>query len=783
MILVGLSLIAFFVPLETLNEVEIQLEDNTCRLTFNDLNSVTTAEESGDFSQLVGVNIYNIVKPAMFLTFSVEVDDLSTAIYKNGILYGLRIGVTTARVMSSEGVTITTFDIEVLDQNGRLYYSVTFENAKSDGSDVVYNIMSGKTLRYAQLLLPILPSKPGYKAIEWQLDSEKFTVDNIITQDIKIKPLWDPTSVVLTTSKIELESIYGTNFSVDLKTYIIDNFDKSRFSFMIDGTMPEGLILYDTGVLAGVTYEINTENPEENLHIFDVTISDLANMLDETLEIHLTVQKMIITATFSDSESKFEYNGSERTLDVTLLGILPMDSMDVIAQVEFKRSGVGLGADTFKHTGVYVASIIALKGDKSECYILAETVTKIINVSPKLATVVFTDYMGNEDVKFTYNYRGDMPWIYARVTNLYSGDESEVILSYSEMPIDVGVYTAYVESLSNPDYYIGDNNQSCTIEVKRAGINVICDDITIGYGTSWAGLYYSLDIDYFADTERSDIVIELNRYVLNHAEIKCGTYEWTLDYEIGREENEGVLKNYKITSITPGYFIIQRRLVEIAFPYDQIFRKEYDGDALMYLSNDEVSIPVQKDVHDSTGILLSDLASLSVDFYFIVGGAANPKHDAGVYYEYDFVADIHDPEFEERYVFLLSGSYVLNIDKKTITDPNYIRDITVKPKSLTELSENFSDQAILLVSDAYLLYYGPIYVSYYIANFNFEGYSATKLPPAGEYDVTVYIELSEKDSNNLELMFEYQNELTGELEYTNQFIIYGNVVDDINQNV
>ncbi|MDR0751067.1 MAG: hypothetical protein LBF12_00545 [Christensenellaceae bacterium] len=775
LLLLGFCLIALYAPDNSLTEVTIKVENNTCKIRFNDLTSVGDAEESGDFSNLKGTDIFSIIsRPAMFATFNVKTEDENVAIYKNGILYGLRIGATQAIVLANDGREVGTFNIEVTDEKGRLYYDVTFLDAKGEGSNVVYKILSGKTLKESELLLPLLPTKPGYNATEWQLNNVKFDLNVVIKDDHVIKPVWSETSVILTSSSIELNGTYGSWFESDLKEYVNDKHDKNRFIFTIDNTekLPDELNWSQDGLLQGSPVTLNIDNGTNLPFVFLVKITDSANMNTNTLEVRFLVEKRTISAIFIEGDS-LVYNGDDQTIDAALVGVADADLEAVAPLIGYSKSGISPPTNSVLHAGTYVATINGLMGTKSDYYTLKDVVTKTFSVAPTQATLVFTNIHGEQISSFETQYIGGFVDVYGKVVNLYPGDECEVIMSYSDMPVEVGVYTAHIESITNPNYYIENNNQSCTITIIRANLNIECDNFQISYGTSRQGIYYTFYLDYYSPLETPEMINVLNQYVINEALDECGEYYWTLDPNIEKEQTEGVFRNFTIKSIKPGLFTVVRRSVTIRSLEGMSFKKEYDGNAFLYPLSLEATYDVQTDEKDENGILITE-TEIGFHIIIIIGGEENPQINVGVYKDYELYVE-GEKTFLNNYIFSLPVWYTIEIQKRIISQNSHLVGVEVRSKTLAELGQIFSSEALLYLNDPAVDNLA-IDVVNYDARFNFDGYSSENLPEVGQYEVRIRLVLSEADSKNFE--FKFLVEIgEDEIEYTEYFTAYGYVTE------
>ena len=209
----------------------------------------------------------------------------------------------------------------------------------------------------------------------------------------------------------------------------------------------------------------------------DNTNYKLGGVLQQTFDI----LPITLNIDWTGQTSSFEYDGSQKTVEGTLIGVLTEDQLDV--SLIFDNSALVENSRYLNSKGIrakqYLSRALNIEGEKAGNYILSSSDREYQwEITPKVLEIIWNG-------QSSYTYNNTTRNISASLTNVVSGDE--VLLTYkttgnSPAPDsrlyaisakDAGEYRAEISSISNTDYIL--NAQSIYFDwvINKANINNI----------------------------------------------------------------------------------------------------------------------------------------------------------------------------------------------------------------------------------------------------------------------------------------------------------------------
>lgn len=536
------------------------------RVTITDHAAFVQAQRLGDFSGLSGgVDASVWVKPFL-IGYKLTAQDDDIVKIANGKIYGWNPGITTITVTTADGQLVDTFTVEVLDANGRLYYSVGFYAESSDTSNdaaqplYTLQVISGRAISDMSLQLPSFPSKLGYTAKYWTLDGNRFFDSLSISTDTKVYMTWDAKKVSFLSNSGDLDNgSYKTDYTVDMSDYADHNSASGSFVYSA-ANLPAGLSIDPaSGIISGRPQAAGT-------YLFDVTATDTVQATQDrqntsaTKEFRLVVEKRVASISISDAD--LTYNGRVQTIPVQINNLAEGDVGNVTVTVNY----IGSTLAGVKDAGSYTAKVVALAGGKSGNYDLPSTeIKRTFTVQPRVANIEFISVGSN----FRQTYDGTEKTLSARVTNLADGDNCGIEISYSSADrtnVTAEGIVASVELLYNSNYTLPSSAITQRYYIDPASLT-----ITIAEGQS--KIYAAAEPTYQFVITGARTTADQNNWegliaygISRAAGSNAGIYPFILDLSsLPSTGEEGQLQaNYTVTLTNPAaVFTINPRSVSI----------------------------------------------------------------------------------------------------------------------------------------------------------------------------------------------------------------------------
>jgi hypothetical protein len=751
--------------------LEKKFESDFLTLPVNEVSEVNKAIESQDYASLNGIEVSSLFsQPSFFAQYIVKIDDKDVAVHQLGKIYALNPGLTKVYIYTlDEKSILVEFDVAVPDAQGNVYYDVVF--SVSSNEQMTFKVVTGKSLSQSGISLPALPQLPGYNVTGWEVNGKLLDLNAVVSANLVVVPQLVPISVELTKNLVEVECLYGTEFELNIKPYIVDT-DKQRFTFAInDYSDPDFGVSVDNGIFTVSKKFMKSLESTENIWNFIIKITDSANGLTSELNIHFGVTPLTVNVSFNNSDA-LTYNGKAQTLNAQISGVLQEDIDLVTPVIGYKKQANMDYEEYFVHAGTYTATLLSLNGAKKDCYIIQEDIiTKQISVAPLPVQAVFLDDAQQPVAQLKYSYTTKVVLVDATVSGLLTGDVCGVIESYSGVIKNVGTYSVWAEALDNPDYYLTQTLQ-CEVIIEPAGLNVECPDMSKTYGESDDLLFYSFGVHYMFESEKVDISAALNKYVVRTEGEMPGSYTITLDIQLNTVIEEEVLSNYYITKVTPGILTIVKRSAWVAVYNNP--SKVYDGTPYFYIQVGNIQ---QQGV--GSGILDSDYdAEVVSEIVWEITVYSEDYSEAvkpGVYKH--LTINVYEYEaWTSKYEFVLITAPRATINKFVVEHGDYMQGLYVIPKEIKELEANYTEDATLAVADLYIAGFGLAEVIYYEAKYDFGEYAASKTIPIGEYPVYVKLILSDYVYECLDFQFA-EDEIASCSDGVISLILYGEILE------
>lgn len=533
------------------------------RVTVVNRDAFAEAQRTGDFSALSGGADASLWVQPFLIGYRLIAEDDEIVKIAGGKIYGWAPGFTKVRVETSDGQFVDEFTVEVLDENGRLYYDVKFyaEQGASGDPLATLRVISGRAITQMQLSLPAFPAKAGYTPKFWTVDGKRFYDSDPITSDINVYVSWDPRIVsFLSSFDGNLDNAaYKADYEADISDYIDKTSGSGSFTYSA-ANLPSGLTLNPA------TGEISGRPQAAGTYVFTVTATDNAQTVQDrqntkaTKEFRLNVAKRVADIVFENK--MFIYDGTYQTIAATITNIAEGDQGLVTPVINY-INGTAQGV---RNVGNYTAKVTALTGARADNYVLATQKTRDFSVYPRIAEISFTS-----GAVFTYD--GTPKYAAARVVNLVPGDTCDVNISYDKDEsgrVNVtgpeGII-ATVDALSNPNYTLPNNAVTQRITIVPAVVF-----ITVNVGQS--KVYGSDDPLKFACSVSTDVEADLDAWetvaplgIRRAAGENVGSYSYYFDDSLIPASGQvaDLLNNYTIEFRNPtdARFEITKRPVSL----------------------------------------------------------------------------------------------------------------------------------------------------------------------------------------------------------------------------
>lgn len=533
------------------------------RVTVVNRDAFVEAQRTGDFSALSGGADASLWVQPFLIGYRLIAEDDEIVKIAGGKIYGWAPGFTKVRVETSDGQFVDEFTVEVLDENGRLYYDVKFyaEQGASGDPLATLRVISGRAITQMQLSLPAFPAKAGYTPKFWTVDGKRFYDSDPITSDINVYVSWDPRIVsFLSSFDGNLDNAaYKADYEADISDYIDKTSGSGSFTYSA-ANLPSGLTLNPA------TGEISGRPQAAGTYVFTVTATDNAQTAQDrqntkaTKEFRLNVAKRVADIVFENK--MFIYDGTYQTIAATITNIAEGDQGLVTPVINY-INGTAQGV---RNVGNYTAKVTALTGARADNYVLATQKTRDFSVYPRIAEISFTS-----GAVFTYD--GTPKYAAARVVNLVPGDTCDVNISYDKDEsgrVNVtgpeGII-ATVDALSNPNYTLPNNAVTQRITIVPAVVF-----ITVNVGQS--KVYGSDDPLKFACSVSTDVEADLDAWetvaplgIRRAAGENVGSYSYYFDDSLIPASGQvaDLLNNYTIEFRNPtdARFEITKRPVSL----------------------------------------------------------------------------------------------------------------------------------------------------------------------------------------------------------------------------
>ncbi|HOL61022.1 MAG TPA: YDG domain-containing protein, partial [Clostridia bacterium] len=551
------------------------------RVTVVNRNAFAEAQRTGDFSALSGGADASLWVQPFLIGYRLIAEDDEIVKIAGGKIYGWAPGFTKVRVETSDGQFVDEFTVEVLDENGRLYYDVKFyaEQGASGDPLATLRVISGRAITQMQLSLPAFPAKAGYTPKFWTVDGKRFYDSDPITSDINVYVSWDPRIVsFLSSFDGNLDNAaYKADYEADISDYIDKTSGSGSFTYSA-ANLPSGLTLNPA------TGEISGRPQAAGTYVFTVTATDNAQTVQDrqntkaTKEFRLNVAKRVADIVFENK--MFIYDGTYQTIAATITNIAEGDQGLVTPVINY-INGTAQGV---RNVGNYTAKVTALTGARADNYVLATQKTRDFSVYPRIAEISFTS-----GAVFTYD--GTPKYAAARVVNLVPGDTCDVNISYDKDEsgrVNVtgpeGII-ATVDALSNPNYTLPNNAVTQRITIVPAVVF-----ITVNVGQS--KVYGSDDPLKFACSVSTDVEADLDAWetvaplgIRRAAGENAGSYSYYFDASLIPASGQvaDLLNNYTIEFRNPtdARFEITKRPVSLVGVVERGYNGGTDlGDAI-----------------------------------------------------------------------------------------------------------------------------------------------------------------------------------------------------------
>jgi hypothetical protein len=551
------------------------------RVTVVNRDAFAEAQRTGDFSALSGGADASLWVQPFLIGYRLIAEDDEIVKIAGGKIYGWAPGFTKVRVETSDGQFVDEFTVEVLDENGRLYYDVKFyaEQGASGDPLATLRVISGRAITQMQLSLPAFPAKAGYTPKFWTVDGKRFYDSDPITSDINVYVSWDPRIVsFLSSLDGNLDNAaYKADYEADISDYIDKTSGSGSFTYSA-ANLPSGLTLNPA------TGEISGRPQAAGTYVFTVTATDNAQTVQDrqntkaTKEFRLNVAKRVADIVFENK--MFIYDGTYQTIAATITNIAEGDQGLVTPVINY-INGTAQGV---RNVGNYTAKVTALTGARADNYVLATQKTRDFSVYPRIAEISFTS-----GAVFTYD--GTPKYAAARVVNLVPGDTCDVNISYDKDEsgrVNVtgpeGII-ATVDALSNPNYTLPNNAVTQRITIVPAVVF-----ITVNVGQS--KVYGSNDPLKFACSVSTDVEADLDAWetvaplgIRRAAGENVGSYSYYFDASLIPASGQvaDLLNNYTIEFRNPtdARFEITKRPVSLVGVVERGYNGGTDlGDAI-----------------------------------------------------------------------------------------------------------------------------------------------------------------------------------------------------------
>lgn len=553
------------------------------RVTVVNRDAFVEAQRTGDFSALSGGADASLWVQPFLIGYRLIAEDDEIVKIAGGKIYGWAPGFTKVRVETSDGQLVDEFTVEVLDENGRLYYDVKFyaEQGASGDPLATLQVISGRAITQMQLSLPAFPAKVGYTPKFWTVDGKRFYDSDPITSDINVYVSWDPRIVsFLSSLDGNLDNAaYKADYEADISDYIDKTSGSGSFTYSA-ANLPSGLTLNPA------TGEISGRPQAAGTYVFTVTATDNAQTAQDrqntkaTKEFRLNVAKRVADIVFENK--MFIYDGTYQTIAATITNIAEGDQGLVTPVINY-INGTAQGV---RNVGNYTAKVTALTGARADNYVLATQKTRDFSVYPRTAEISFTS-----GAVFTYD--GTPKYAAARVVNLVPGDTCDVNISYDKDEsgrVNVtgpeGII-ATVDALSNPNYTLPNNAVTQRITIVPAVVF-----ITVNVGQS--KVYGSDDPLKFACSVSTDVEADLDAWetvaplgIRRAAGENVGSYSYYFDASLIPASGQvaDLLNNYTIEFRNPtdARFEITKRPVSLVGVVERGYNGGTDlGDDAIY---------------------------------------------------------------------------------------------------------------------------------------------------------------------------------------------------------